>query len=282
MNYCSFLETYAKKRRSLVCLGLDPVLERIPLNETSIEKKLTFFFESILNQIVQRNIYPSAVKPNYAFYAQYGFEGLHALKNIITMFKKEGIPVILDSKRGDIGNTSSAYAKETFSFFEADAVTLSPYMGYDTLSPFVTEFPDKGYYILCRTSNKSAVDFQDKVIDGKPLYIHVAEKLCSWSKEGLGAVIGATYPDELSQIIDVFGNKSKSIPLLIPGIGTQGGDLTATITILKKSNNIHIHRINSSSGILYAYEKNTNASFDKAAVDEIHNLNNEINKIADI
>jgi orotidine-5'-phosphate decarboxylase len=282
MNYCSFLETYAKKRSSLVCLGLDPILERIPLTETSIEKKLTIFFESILNQIVQRNIYPSAVKPNYAFYAQYGFDGLHALKNIIDMYKKEGIPVILDSKRGDIGNTSSAYAKETFSFFEADAVTLSPYMGYDTLNPFVTDFPEKGYYILCRTSNKSAVDFQDKLIDGKPLYMHVAETICAWSKDGLGAVIGATYPDELSRIMDVFDDKSKSIPLLIPGIGTQGGDLNATVAILKKSNNIHIHRINSSSGILYAYERKGNTSFDKAAVDEIHILNNEINKIADI
>jgi orotidine-5'-phosphate decarboxylase len=282
MNYCSFLESYAKKRDSLVCLGLDPVLERIPLSEPSIEKKLTNFFESILNQIVQRSIYPSAVKPNYAFYAQYGFEGLHALKNVISMYKKEGIPVILDSKRGDIGTTSSAYAKETFSFFEADAVTLSPYMGFDTVNPFVTEFPDKGFYILCRTSNKTAVEFQDKMIDGKPLYIHVAETLCSWSKEGLGAVIGATYPEELSQILDIFENKSEKIPLLIPGIGTQGGDLKATVSCLKKSKNIHIHRINSSSGILYAHEKKTNISFDKAAVDEILNLNNEINKIADI
>jgi orotidine-5'-phosphate decarboxylase len=282
MNYCSLLESYAKKRSSLVCLGLDPVVEKIPLTETSIEKKITFFFESILNQIIQRNIYPSAVKPNYAFYAQYGFEGLHALKNVITMFKKEGIPVILDSKRGDIGNTSSAYAKETFSFFEADAVTLSPYMGFDTLSPFVMEFPDKGFYILCRTSNKTAIEFQDKLIDGRPLYIHVAETICSWSKEGLGAVVGATYPEELSQILDVFAKKLKNIPLLIPGIGAQGGDLTATIMCLKKSSNMHIHRINSSSGILYAYEKKANVSFDSAAVNEIQNLNNEINKIADI
>jgi len=212
MNYSDLLVSTAKKWKSIVCLGLDPVLEKIPINETNLRKKIFIFFESILNEIVRQNIYPSAVKPNYAFYAQYGFDGLHALKDVISLYQHAGLPVILDAKRGDIGSTSQAYARECFEFFNADAVTLSPYMGYDSIHPFLTFNPDKGIYVLCRTSNKSAIDFQDLITDGSPLYMKVAEKICEWNSNNIGAVIGATYPRELENILCMSSNYDKKIP----------------------------------------------------------------------
>ena len=278
-SYRSYLESSAKKYSSIVCLGLDPVLERIPVEESSIEKKIVIFFSSMLDEIVKQKVYPSAVTPNYAFYAQYGFEGLSALKKVIDMFKSESIPVILDSKRGDIGTTSAAYAKETFDFFQADAVTLAPYMGYDSIEPFVTAYPDKGYYILCRTSNKTARNFQDLKCGENPLYIEVAHKLCQWGAGGLGAVVGATYPSELEDIEKCFSSYNKNIPLLIPGIGTQGGDLNAIVGILKKTDDISVHRINSSSGIIFAHEKKKGMTFAQAAVAELASLNNSISAL---
>ncbi|MGL4369483.1 MAG: orotidine 5'-phosphate decarboxylase / HUMPS family protein, partial [Spirochaetota bacterium] len=117
MNYCSQLVESSDRLNSIVCLGLDPVIERIPCEEKDVHSQIVRFFELILSEIKDRSVYPAAVKPNYAFYAQYGFDGLHALKDVIDMYKAEKIPVILDSKRGDIGTTSAAYAKESFEFF---------------------------------------------------------------------------------------------------------------------------------------------------------------------
>jgi len=276
MNYSDLLVSTAKKWKSIVCLGLDPVLEKIPINETNLRKKIFIFFESILNEIVRQNIYPSAVKPNYAFYAQYGFDGLHALKDVISLYQHAGLPVILDAKRGDIGSTSQAYARECFEFFNADAVTLSPYMGYDSIHPFLTFNPDKGIYVLCRTSNKSAIDFQDLITDGSPLYMKVAEKICEWNSNNIGAVIGATYPRELENILCMSSNYDKKIPLLIPGIGTQGGDLKAIVESIKKYSYPPLHRINSSSGILYAHEKTRNVQYSIAAINELKTLNEKI------
>jgi orotidine-5'-phosphate decarboxylase len=276
MSYSELLVSTAKKRKSIICLGLDPVLDKIPIKETDLRKKIFVFFESILNEMVRRNIYPSAVKPNYAFYAQYGFDGLHALKDIISLFQNAGFLVILDAKRGDIGSTSQAYANECFDFFNADAVTIAPYMGYDSIYPFLNGYPDKGIYVLCRTSNKSALDFQDLIVDGSPLYMKVAQKICEWKSNNIGAVIGATYPRELENILIAFAKQKKEIPLLIPGIGTQGGDLSSVVESIKKHSYLPLHRINSSSGILYAYENNQNVRYDMAAINELKILNERI------
>ncbi|MGL4368761.1 MAG: orotidine-5'-phosphate decarboxylase, partial [Spirochaetota bacterium] len=177
---------------------------------------------------------------------------------------------------GDIGTTSAAYAKESFEFFGADAVTLAPYMGFDSISPFVSGYSEKGYYLLCRTSNKTAVDFQNLKISGSPLYIEVAKKICEWDVPGLGAVTGATYPGELEEIEKTFAAYGKNIPLLIPGIGSQGGDVNAIVSILKKYGDIRLHRINSSSGIIFAHEKEKGIAFQKAAVNELEKLNMSI------
>ena len=144
MNYLKTLTQTAEKFDSILCMGLDPIIEDIP-EDGSPGEIIRVFYENILNIILKRNIFPGAVKPNYAFYAQYGIEGISALKHIVSLYKENGIPVILDVKRGDIGKTARAYAKEAFDFFNADAVTLSPYLGYDSISPFIESYPDRGY-----------------------------------------------------------------------------------------------------------------------------------------
>jgi orotidine-5'-phosphate decarboxylase len=276
MNYIEKLKQSSKKFNSIVSMGLDPVIEDIPTKTGSNKETIISFYESILNKIIQHDVYPAAVKPNYAFYAQYGIEGIEALLSVIELYKSQNIPVILDAKRGDIVKTALAYAKECFEFFKADAVTLAPYMGYDSIAPFVDNYPDKGFYVLNKTSNKSSKDFQDILIDGNPLYLHVSKKITEWHKPGLGAVVGATYPDELKTISNIFIKSKKEIPLLIPGIGTQGGDLKEIINILKNYPDINIHRINSSSEINYAYKKFKNMSFSEAAVEALKQLNNQI------
>jgi orotidine-5'-phosphate decarboxylase len=280
MNYLDLLKKTSQKYNSLICLGLDPVIDDIPIKgDLNIKDKIILFYEEILNKIVQKNEYPSAVKPNYAFYAQYGIGGIEALVKVMRLYKDAGLPVILDFKRGDIGKTALAYANEAFKFFDADAVTLSPYLGYDSIEPFVVNFPDKGYYILTKTSNKSSGEIQDIDCSGEPLYIKMAKKLTEWYKPGISSVVGATYPEQLSMISDIFINSKNEIPLLIPGIGAQGGDLESVINILNKFDDIKIHRINSSSGINYAYKKYTGMDYADAAVEALKELNEKINNL---
>lgn len=279
MNYIAKLKESAQKYDSIICMGLDPVIEKIPVKTDNIYDKIYNFYSDILNEILKKKIYPSAVKPNYAYYAQYGLDGIKALKDLIDLYKKEGFLVILDVKRGDIGTTAAAYANESFSFFNADAVTLAPYMGLDSIKPFLDNYPDKGYYVLCKTSNKSSVDFQNLEIENEPLYMKVAEKIVQWYKPGIGAVTGATFPEELESILKTFEDSNKEVPLLLPGIGAQGGDLKAVISLLQKHSNILIQRINSSSGINYAYIKQNNDNYAEAAVNAIKELNDNISDV---
>ncbi len=275
MDYLDLLKLSSDKFKSIVCLGMDPVVEDIPL--TGDPKTIIIaFYEEILNKIVQKKIYPAAVKPNYAFYAQYGIPGIEALIRIISLCKKEGFPVILDVKRGDIDKTAAAYAREAFDFFQADAVTLAPYMGLDSIRPFTELYPEKGYYILTKTSNKSSRDIQDLLVGTEPLYLHVAKKITEWHQPGVGSVVGATYPDQLSQILLVYARSGKEVPLLIPGIGAQGGSLEEVMHILREYGDIRIHRINSSSGINYAYKKNKQLHYAEAAVAALKELNDSI------
>ncbi|MBN1501030.1 MAG: orotidine-5'-phosphate decarboxylase [Spirochaetes bacterium] len=279
MSYLSDLKIISNKKKSIICMGMDPILEQIPISKKSIQKTIFFFYENILNEILRKNIHPACVKPNFAFYAQYGFEGLKALKELVDLYRSEGFQVILDAKRGDIGTTATAYAYEVFDFFNADAVTLAPYMGYDSVEPFMTKYPDRGYYVLCKTSNKSSADIQDLEYNGKPLFLKTAELITEWYQPGIGAVTGATYPEELKKIIKIFNKKQKDIPLLIPGIGSQGGSLEKVIKILNEDSDISLHRINASSSINYAYKKYPNLSFAEAAVEEIKTMNDQINSL---
>ncbi len=275
MNYTEKLKYAAERYKSIVCLGLDPVIEEIPENGTTGEK-IFLFYENILNKIIQKSVFPSAIKPNYAFYAQYGLEGLEALIKIIAIYKDQGFPVILDAKRGDIGKTARAYAMEAFDFFNADAVTISPYLGYDSIEPFIESYQECGCYILTKTSNKSSHEIQDITVNGETLFMKVAKKIIEWHKPGIGSVVGATYTEELSKIADLFIASEKEIPLLIPGIGSQGGDLQETTNILKKFTDFKIHRINASSSINYAYKRLKNIHYSDAAVQALDELNQSI------
>jgi orotidine-5'-phosphate decarboxylase len=274
MNFTEQLKQAAADNGSIVCMGMDPVLEKIPL-KGSAEEVIVKFYSDILDAAISEDVKPGIVKPNYAFYAQYGFEGLRALKKLIEIYHKHKFLIILDAKRGDIGKTSAAYAKEAFEFWNADALTVAPYMGSDSVGPFI-DF-GRGVYILDRTSNPGAVDLQDMKVDGIPVYIKLAENIVKWHKPGVGAVVGATYPKELEQISSFFVKSGKSVPFLIPGVGKQGGSAAEVVAALKKTGNeLAMHRINNSSGINFAYEKTGTDDYAGAAAKAIREMNKEI------
>ncbi|MFH1588463.1 MAG: orotidine-5'-phosphate decarboxylase [Candidatus Diapherotrites archaeon] len=285
MNYAELLKEKAIEFNSIVCFGMDPVLEKIPIKGKDAEENITTFYFRIMDSWKTEGIYPSIVKPNYAFYAQHGFQGLRALKKVIEKAKEMKIMVLLDVKRGDIGKTNSAYAKEAFNFWKADAMTASPFLGTDSVKPLLEAVKGKslGVYLLNRTSNAGANDFQSLECNGKPVYMHLSEKISEWSNEAkgnLGAVVGATSMQELKEISGFFASKGKEIPLLIPGVGTQGGNAGEVVQALKEArSNLLIHRINSSSALNYAYlEYNTN-DFVEASLKALKKLNKEIGPI---
>jgi len=259
------LKKSAEETETILCFGIDPVLERIKSDEKDTTDKIVNYFAAITDKLIDENQI-SAIKPNYAFFAQYGFEGYHALKRLMDEYKKI-IPIIFDGKRGDIGKTGIAYAKEVYDFWGADAVTLHPYMGHDSIEPFIK--PGKVVYMQCRNTNPGATDFQELKIGGKFLYEKVAEKGVEWKA---GLVVGAT-SDAINRIVKI--TKGKDIPFLIPGIGAQGGDLQMVLKAIKDE--ILIHRINASSSLAYAHEKH-NTSFEKATLIEANKLNKEISK----
>ncbi len=242
MNFIEKLAKACRKNRSLLCVGLDPDPALMP------EKIGVFKFNKAIIDATADLV--CAYKPNIAFYEGMGDKGIDALKKTREYIPKD-IPVIIDAKRGDIGNTAKAYARSLFGYFNADAVTVSPYLGYDSLEPFI-EYRDRGVFIICRTSNPGATDFQSLYVEtdkGKRvLYEVVAEKVIEWNKYGnLGLVVGATYPEELKLIRE----KYPEIPILIPGVGTQGGELKLVVEYgVDKERSKTI--INSSRQVLYA------------------------------
>jgi orotidine-5'-phosphate decarboxylase len=279
MNYIDMLKNSADKFSSIVCMGLDPVIEDIPETEGTAGERIFVFYEKILNKHIQKNILPGAVKPNYAFYAQYGIDGITSLEKIIKIYKSAGIPVILDYKRGDIGKTAKSYAKEAFDFFNADSVTLSPYLGYDSIEPYIKDYPTKGYYILTKTSNSSSGEIQDIKSGDKEMFLNVAELIVKWFHPGIGSVAGATYPEQLEKISDIFIKSGKEIPFLIPGVGAQGGSIEEVIKVIKRSSDIGIHRINASSSLNYAYKTFKNMKYDDASAEALKQMNDEINAL---
>jgi len=245
MNFKQKFLNISHKNNSLLCVGLDIDKEKMPkfLFESSKNPFLTF------NKLIidaTKDIV-CAYKLNMAFYEIFGKKGIDLLEKTVEYIPKD-IVVILDGKRNDIGNTARKYAKTLFETLKADAATVTPYLGKDGIAPFL-EYKDKCSFILCRTSNSSASDFQDLNISGIPLYQIVAKKIKEWNvNDNCGAVVGATYPDELKNIRKILG---EDIPLLIPGIGKQGGDVKKTI-IHGTNNKGEMAIINSSRGIIFA------------------------------
>jgi len=281
MDYNKFLKKSAIERKSIACVGMDPVLERIPIKGKNAEETIVEFYSELLEAFNSENVWPAAFKPNYAFYAQYGFEGLRALKKVIELTESTGIPLILDGKRGDIGKTSKAYAVEAFDFWKADCLTVSPFLGKDSVEPFIEKAKKlgKGLYMLNRTSNLGAVEFQNLMIDGKPFYLKTSEKIAEWNRDcsGVGAVVGATSLKELEEIASFYVSQNLSVPLLIPGVGAQGGSAKETVATLQKVNYpLYLARINSSSGINFAYEKEKTKDYAGAAAKALRKLNEEI------
>lgn len=217
------LAASAKRAGSWLCVGLDPDPEHYP-GELSEEDTLEF----CLGIVEATADVACAVKPNAAFFEALGSIGNEALHQLIERMPP-GLPVILDGKRNDIGNTARKYAESAFDELGVDAVTVTPYLGRDTVEPFAS-YEDKGVFLLARTSNASAGDFQDLPIDAKgtKLYEAIARKAMEWNKEfrNLGLVAGATYPDELANLRKICG---EGVPLLIPGVGAQGADATTSI-----------------------------------------------------
>ena len=205
------------KNKSMICLGLDLDPKRMPPDLAKSIKGMYEFARRIIEATADS---VCAYKPNIAFYESCGPDGLSLLRQLVERIPDD-IPVIIDSKRGDIGNTASHYAQSLYERLRADWVTLNPYMGYDSMRPFL-EYEGKGVFVLCLTSNTGAKDFQLLNVEGKPLYRIVAEKVAYWNKDNnCGLVVGATQPEQLREIRDVAGN----MPLLIPGVGAQGGSL---------------------------------------------------------
>ena len=243
MKFVEKLRQISQKNNSLLCVGLDTELKKIPKLLLNEKDPIFFFNKKIIDSISDL---VCAYKPNLAFYEAYGINGLQALRKTCEYIPKD-IPIILDAKRGDIGNTSRMYAKALFEEFKADGVTLNPYLGEDSLSPFL-EYEDKCSFILCLTSNAGAKDFQLQDIRGRPLYEIVAEKVKSWNmKDNCGLVVGATYPEQLKEIREI----AVDLPILIPGVGAQKGDVEKTVRYgTDKKGELAV--INSSRGVIYA------------------------------
>lgn len=275
MAYLETVRARTRRAGNPVCVGLDPVLGKIPGSgapgergapggQGAPEERIKRFYSEMLEAMLARNILPAAVKPNMAYYEGVNLACLQVLKELIAAFRAAGVLVVLDAKRGDISSTSGAYAKMAFEVFGADAVTAAPYMGLDTVKPFQDVSAGQGIYVLVRTSNPSAKDFQALPVgpEGVPLYRKVAEKLADWNDGNLGAVVGATAPAELRDLLAYWKGRGREIPVLIPGIAIAGvsGGQTGSVgevyqAIGDAGSDPALHLINSSSGINYAYEK---------------------------
>ena len=239
------LEAAITTSDSLVCVGLDPEIERFPQSLRNNTRAIFDFNRAIVDATADL---VCAYKPQIAHYAAVGAED--QLQDTIRYIRERapGVPIILDSKRGDIGSTAEKYAREAFERYSADAVTVNPYLGRDSVEPFLA-YADKGVVILCRTSNAGARELQDLEVGGRKLYQIVADKVANeWNSRGnCLLVVGATYPAELADIRARTG----AMTFLVPGIGAQGGDVEKAVQSGRRPDGRGLV-INSSRGILYA------------------------------
>lgn len=210
------LAAACRERDSLLCVGLDPGLDAFP------DASLASHNRGIIDAVAD---VACCVKPNAGFHEARGIPGLEALAETIAHARRRGLPVILDAKRGDISSSAAAYAKAAFVAWGADAVTVNPFLGTDGVEPFAA-YADRGVFILCHTSNLGARDLQELTCDGRFVYEHVAGLATGWNRNGnVGLVVGATYPEELARVRRI----APGAWILLPGVGTQGGDLEASL-----------------------------------------------------
>jgi orotidine-5'-phosphate decarboxylase len=245
MTFITKLSAAWTAHDSLLCVGLDPDVAKFPADLQEQPDGIFLFCKAIIDATADA---ACAFKPQIAYFAALGAED--QLQAICAYLREQypHIPIVLDAKRGDIGATAEQYAREAFERYGADAVTVNPYMGFDSIAPYL-EWKDRGVIILCRTSNPGGSDLQFLKVDGMPLYQHVAHLVAEkWNSNGqCGLVVGATFPEELAQVRKIVGD----MPLLVPGIGAQGGDIEATVMAGRVANGTGM-MINSSRAILYA------------------------------
>lgn len=248
MNFLDMLATAERDNSSMLCVGLDPEPTRFPGRLKGDSNKIYDFCAQIVDATADLVI---AFKPQIAYFAAHRAEG--QLERLMEHMRRVApqVPIILDAKRGDIGSTAEQYAREAFERYGADAVTLSPFMGFDSVQPYL-KFEGKGAFLLCRTSNPGGDDLQNQRLSSVPgeplLYEHVARLAQGpWNLNGqLGLVVGATYPAEIERVREV----APTLPLLIPGVGAQGGDAVATVRAGWRPGAPII--VNSSRAVLYA------------------------------
>ncbi len=258
MTFIQMLQVAQRENGSMLCVGLDPDPARFPAAMKGEASKIYDFCAAVVDAAADLVI---AFKPQIAYFAAHRAE--LQLEHLIQHMRRVAphVPVILDAKRGDIGSTAQQYAKEAFERYGADAVTLSPFMGLDSIEPYL-KYEGKGAFLLCRTSNPGGDDLQNQrlaSVDGQPLlYEHVARLAQGpWNRNGqVGLVVGATYPSELARVREL----APTVPLLIPGVGAQGGDAAATVQAAWRPDAPIV--VNSSRAILYASDA---ADFAEAA-----------------
>lgn len=264
-NFREMLEARWKEGK-FVCVGLDPDPARLPVS-------IVDFCRDIVDATSDL---ACAFKPNLAFFEAQGIEGLRALEAILNAVPS-GVPVIGDGKRGDIGNTAGFYATALFKTWGFDAATVNPLLGEDSVAPF-TAYAEKGVFLLCRTSNPGSADVQSLLVpceDGagtEPLYLRLAHLAMQWNTKGnVGLVVGATHPGELRRVREIVRN----MPILIPGVGAQGGDLEQAVTAGKDSRGRGMI-VNASRSIIFA---SGGPDFAEAARRETLKLHDLINQL---
>jgi orotidine-5'-phosphate decarboxylase len=245
MSFHEKLNASWRLRGSMLCVGLDPDPDRMPAPLRGHPDATFEFCRSIVDATADM---ACAFKPQIAYFASQGAED--ALERLCAHIRERHPThvLLLDAKRGDIGSTAEHYAREAFVRYRADAVTVNPYLGTDSVEPFLRH-EGKGVILLCRTSNPGGDDFQSLLVDGAPLFTHVARRVADdWSRLGeCGLVVGATYPAELGVVRGIVGD----LPILVPGVGAQGGDVDATVAAGQSSTGLGL-MISSSRAVLYA------------------------------
>ena len=273
MNFLDKLLAVSRQQDSLLCVGLDPEQERLPsrLHNMPAARAVTYFCQAIIEATAP---YVCAFKPNLAFFEVLGPEGMYVFQKVLQAVPRH-IPIIVDAKRGDLGNTARNYAATVFDIYACDAVTVNPYLGYDSVAAFLA-YEEKAVFFVCRTSNPSAHDFQDLLVceekgHVRPLYEEIAKRVQLWNRIGnCGLVVGATYTQELNTIRAMCPD----MPILIPGVGAQGGNLEASVLAgVDASGEKAI--ISVSRSILYAGEGDDYAV---SAATEARKLRNRMNE----
>lgn len=244
MKFVEMLRARWKAADTLLCVGLDPDAARIPEHLRSSNDSMFEFCKSIIDATAE---FVCAFKPQIAYFASVAAE--EVLQRLIAYIRSShpDVPVILDAKRGDMASTAQHYAREVFDRYNAHAVTLSPYLGLDSIEPYLA-YSDRGVFLLCRTSNPGGDDLQMLTVEDELLYERVARLASNWNRSGqIGLVVGATYPRELARVRALVGE----MPLLVPGIGAQGGDVEASVNAGQTADGTGIV-VNSSRAIIYA------------------------------